>query len=159
MTHFLPWYWSSLTFSSHSTFLPSSDSWIAMCVIAVVGDAPCQCFSFGPTVTTSPGWISSMRPPQRVRMPVAPRARLEGHVRTAGTSWLAGLEQRVDASRAGEMLGRCLLRRLRTVFLDDHVPSSSVLASRLVLPGSSGASPTEAMDRNDTKKDASRVRA
>src|ERR1700730_6688656 len=61
----LPWSWSSVTFSSHSTLLPSSDSWIAMWVIVVAFDAPCQCFSFGPTVTTSPGRISSICPPQR----------------------------------------------------------------------------------------------
>src|SRR4051812_6261560 len=36
-----------------------------MWVIAVVCEAPCQCFSFGPTVTTSPGRISSIGPPQR----------------------------------------------------------------------------------------------
>ena len=28
---------------------------MAMCVIAVVGDAPCQCFSPGSIHTTSPG--------------------------------------------------------------------------------------------------------
>jgi hypothetical protein len=36
-----------------------------MWVIVVVGAAPCQCFSFGPTLTTSPGRISSIGPPQR----------------------------------------------------------------------------------------------
>jgi hypothetical protein len=38
-------YWpysSSLTLSIHSTTLPSSASAIAMCVMAVVGDAPCH---------------------------------------------------------------------------------------------------------------------
>ena len=33
---------------------------IATCVIAVVGVAPCQCFSPGENQTTSPGWISSI---------------------------------------------------------------------------------------------------
>src|SRR5437667_3555915 len=36
---------------------------MAMCVIAVVGIAPCQCFSLGANQTTSPGRISSMGPP------------------------------------------------------------------------------------------------
>src|SRR5438874_10788535 len=35
-----------------------------MCVIAVVGVAPCQCFSLGGNQTTSPGRISSIGPPQ-----------------------------------------------------------------------------------------------
>src|SRR5215218_9171669 len=39
-------YCSSVTFSIQSTALPSSASRIAMCVIAVVGEAPCQCFSW-----------------------------------------------------------------------------------------------------------------
>src|SRR5689334_16743855 len=40
-----------------------------MCVIAVVGVAPCQCFSAGANQTTSPGRISSMGPPQRWAQP------------------------------------------------------------------------------------------
>ena len=48
-------YCSSLTFSNHSTALLSSFSWMAMCVIAVAGAAPCQCFSPGAIQTTSPG--------------------------------------------------------------------------------------------------------
>src|SRR6266404_1626847 len=34
-----------------------------MCVMAVVGVAPCQCFSFGGHQTTSPGRISVFGPP------------------------------------------------------------------------------------------------
>ena len=41
------WYCASLTFSIQSTALPSSASWMAMWVMAVVGAAPCQCFSPG----------------------------------------------------------------------------------------------------------------
>jgi hypothetical protein len=41
----------------------------AMCVIAVVGDAPCQCFSPGGNQTTSPGRISSIGPSQRWASP------------------------------------------------------------------------------------------
>src|SRR5438309_1639910 len=65
-------YWpysSSLTLSIHSTTLPSSASAIAMCVMAVVGDAPCQCFSCGSNQTTSPGRISSIGPPSRCARP------------------------------------------------------------------------------------------
>jgi hypothetical protein len=40
-----------------------------MCVIAVVGTAPCQCFSPGANQTTSPGRISSTGPPQRCARP------------------------------------------------------------------------------------------
>src|SRR5439155_14929947 len=40
-----------------------------MCVIAAVGDAPCQCFSPGGNQTTSPGRISSIGPSQRCAHP------------------------------------------------------------------------------------------
>src|SRR5207248_7640641 len=42
---------------------------MAMCVMAVVGVAPCQCFSLGGNQTTSPGRISSIGPPQRCAQP------------------------------------------------------------------------------------------
>ena len=42
---------------------------MAMCVMAVVGVAPCQCFSPGGNQTTSPGRISSIGPPQRCTQP------------------------------------------------------------------------------------------
>src|SRR6185295_19106555 len=64
-----PRYCSSLTCSIQSTSLPSSCSWMAMCVIAVVADAPCQCFSPGANQITSPGRIASMGPPQRCARP------------------------------------------------------------------------------------------
>src|SRR4051794_2111552 len=41
-----------------------------MCVIAVVGEAPCQCFSPGGNQITSPGRISSTGPPHRCAQPV-----------------------------------------------------------------------------------------
>src|SRR5438552_12229815 len=56
------WYCSSLTFSIQSTVLPLRCSRMAMCVMAVVGVAPCQCFSPGGHQTTSPGRISSFGP-------------------------------------------------------------------------------------------------
>src|SRR2546425_737702 len=40
-----------------------------MCVMAVVGAAPCQCFSPGGNQITSPGRISSIAPPQRCARP------------------------------------------------------------------------------------------
>src|SRR5438876_7361539 len=42
---------------------------MAICVIAVVGVAPCQCFSLGANQTTSPGRISSVGPYQRCAQP------------------------------------------------------------------------------------------
>src|ERR1019366_2730236 len=62
-------YCSSLTCSIQSAALPSSCSWMAIWVIAVVGVAPCQCFSEGGIQTTSPGRISSTGPPQRCTLP------------------------------------------------------------------------------------------
>ena len=64
-----PPYWSSLTCSSQLTTLPSSCSWMAIWVMAVVAEAPCQCFSPGGNQTTSPGRISSIGPPQRRARP------------------------------------------------------------------------------------------
>src|SRR3989454_6637771 len=63
------WYCASLTFSIQSTALPLSCSCTAMCVTAVVGAAPCQCFSPGGIQITSPGRISSIGPPQRCARP------------------------------------------------------------------------------------------
>src|SRR2546428_9213410 len=40
-----------------------------MCVIALSGVAPCQCFSPGGHETTSPGWISSAGPPELCTKP------------------------------------------------------------------------------------------
>ena len=42
---------------------------MAMWVMAVVGVAPCQCFSPGANQTTSPGRISSTGPPSRCTQP------------------------------------------------------------------------------------------
>src|SRR6266478_3494295 len=42
---------------------------MAMCVIAVAGAAPCQCFSLGANEITSPGRISSTGPPSRCARP------------------------------------------------------------------------------------------
>ena len=42
---------------------------MAMWVMAVVGEAPCQCFSPGANQTMSPGRISSIGPPSRWAKP------------------------------------------------------------------------------------------
>src|SRR5947208_5312369 len=42
---------------------------MAMCVMAVVDVAPCQCFSPGGNQTTSPGRISSIGPPSHCAQP------------------------------------------------------------------------------------------
>src|ERR1041385_1252890 len=42
---------------------------MAMCVIALVGIAPCQCFSLGGNHTTSPVRISSIGPPSHCAHP------------------------------------------------------------------------------------------
>src|SRR3989440_2829320 len=42
---------------------------MAMCIMAVVAVAPCQCFSPGENQITSPGPISSIGPPQRCTRP------------------------------------------------------------------------------------------
>jgi hypothetical protein len=62
-------YCSSLTCSIQSTTLPSSRSWMAIWVIAVVAVAPCQCFSSGENQTTSPGRTTSTGPPSRWTQP------------------------------------------------------------------------------------------
>ncbi|AAF84576.1 hypothetical protein XF_1767 [Xylella fastidiosa 9a5c] len=48
-------YCSSVTFSIHVTFLPSTVPVTARCVIAVPDAAPCQCLTPGGHQTTSPG--------------------------------------------------------------------------------------------------------
>jgi hypothetical protein len=54
---------SSVTFCSQLTLLPSSASWMAICVIAVVGVAPCQCLCPGGHQITSPARISTIGSP------------------------------------------------------------------------------------------------
>src|SRR5580693_3202494 len=67
--HLFARYCSAVTFSSQSTALPSSFSTIAICDIAVVAVAPCQCFLPGGHQTTSPGRISSLGSPQHCVQP------------------------------------------------------------------------------------------
>jgi len=88
---------------------------MAICVMAVVGAAPCQCFSPGENQMTSPGRISSMgrpalrpsaarchneRLPERVRMQAV---RAPGSKVTWAPTTRAGsrrVKQHIDAHRA-----------------------------------------------------------
>src|SRR5437667_12008669 len=101
-----------------------------MCVRAVVGAAPCQCFSPGGIQITSPGRISSIGPPQRCARPapavtirvwpsgwvchavLAPGSNVTLAPDTRAGSEGGGLEQRVDAHRAGEPLSASNARGL-----------------------------------------------
>src|SRR6478609_979592 len=76
---------------------------MAMWVIAVVGDAPCQCFSPGSNQTTSPGLIFSTGPPSRCTRPdpavtirTCPRGWVCQAVRAPGSNVTA-----LPAARAG----------------------------------------------------------
>jgi len=83
---------------------------MAMCVMAVVAVAPCQCFSPGGIQITSPGRISSIVPPhaargrrppsrlglaQRMRVPGGPSAGLKRDTGTGHACWIGGREKRV----------------------------------------------------------------
>ena len=110
---------------------------MAMCVIAVVGAAPCQCFSPGRNQTTSPGRISSIWTAP-VAAPVRSRRHDQGLAQRMRCAMLTGagsnvtlapttragcirLEQRIDPHRARKLLGRsfaegCEPLRLMSIF-------------------------------------------
>src|SRR5919107_377031 len=97
------WYCSSETCSIQSTGEPLSFSWMAIWLMAVVGDAPCQCFSPGSNQTTSPGRSASIGPPSRwarpkpaVTMSAWPRGCVCHAVRAPGSKVTA-----LPAARAG----------------------------------------------------------
>jgi hypothetical protein len=112
---------------------------MAMCVMAVVEVAPCQCFSPGAIQTMSPGLISSIGPPyrctqprpdvtdqslsERMGMPGRARTRLEGDSRTADPRRLVASERGVDSHSAGEIFSRSWRGRLRAAFPNIHVHS------------------------------------
>src|SRR5437660_1717030 len=89
---------------------------MAMCVMAVVAAAPCQCFSPGGIQITSPGRISSIGPPQRCARPapavtirVWPSAWVCQAVRAPGSNVTLA-----PSTRAGEQL----IARLRPALGD-----------------------------------------
>src|SRR6266566_2551107 len=101
---------------------------MAMYVTAVVGVAPCQCFSAGSNQITSPGRMSSIGPPQRwtrpqpavtirvwrslVAVPCGPSAGLECDTDADRACRIGCLEQGISAYRAGKILGRSFPGRL-----------------------------------------------
>src|SRR2546426_11310122 len=109
---------------------------MAMCVMAVVGEAPCQCFSPGENQITSPGRISSIGSPHRCTRPapnttikVCPRGCVCHAVRAPGSNVTlapaaragsGGLKQRIDPHGPGEPVGWALARGLRTGAFDVH---------------------------------------
>src|SRR5437879_11670838 len=113
---------------------------MAMCVIAVVAFAPCQCFSPGLIETTSPGRISSIRPPQlyqaaagchdrglaqRVGMPSCPSARLKRNTGPNCMCRVLWLEQWVNPYGASKILSRSFTGRLGANSLDLHLLETS----------------------------------
>jgi hypothetical protein len=110
----------SLTCSIQSTTFPSSFSWMAMWVMAVVGVAPCQCFSPGENQTTSPGpdlldrSAFALSPAaarrddegltERMRVPCGTCTRLEGNAGALNQRRIGRLKKRIDPHRAREPL-------------------------------------------------------
>ena len=139
-------YCSSLTFSIQSTFLPLRNSVTAICVIAVVGAAPCQCFSPGRKPddiarTDFFDWPAfGLRPAkagrddeglaERMGVPRGTGARLEGDVTAAHTRWVANLEHRVHADGAGKIGFGSFAGRPRSVAFDIHCLSPLCLRHR-----------------------------
>ena len=109
---------------------------MAMCVIAVVAVAPCQCFSPGSNQTTSPGRICSTVPPlslhpsasvgddQRLTewmsMPRGTSAGLERHNPASDPRRCISLEPRIDSHRSGKPIRRSLCGGLRSYPCDFH---------------------------------------
>lgn len=114
---------------------------MAMCVMAAVGEAPCQCFSPGANQTISPGRRSSTGPfplrttgprhdkkclPERVGVPGCARARLEGDRSATNAGRSRSGERRVNSHRASEIVGRAFGRGLGSVALDIQCRTLSV---------------------------------
>src|SRR2546430_4293065 len=125
---------------------------MAMCVMAVVGVAPCQCFSPGANQITSPGRISSTGPSQRCAHPrpdvtinVWPNGWVCQAVRAPGSNVTLALRTRAGSGAsnsgsmrtvpvnqsAGPLLELCEPDLFISIF---DLPSS--IFSQLVAPGS-----------------------
>jgi hypothetical protein len=101
---------------------------MAMCVIAVVGAAPCQCFLTGrepydvarlygfdrtaPTLCAARSGGDDQRLSQRMGVPRGSGSRLEGDMGADGAGGVRRLEQRIDAYSSREVLRRSLPRGL-----------------------------------------------
>src|SRR6185295_12121280 len=101
---------------------------MAMCVMAVVFVAPCQCFSFGGHQTMSPGRISVFAPPSLCTHPhpdvtirvcpsgwVCHAERAPGSKVTLAPACACGIgrfKQGIDAYRAGKIFCRAFTGRL-----------------------------------------------
>src|SRR5205085_6799445 len=68
---------------------------------------------------------------ERMRMPRRPRAGLEDDARADGAPGIGGLEHRIEAHRAREVLGRSFTGRLRPRPLDLHRIARSLRAQRV----------------------------
>src|ERR1700759_2360097 len=89
-----------------------------MCVIAVVGAAPCQCFSLGGIHTTSPGRISSIGPSARCTQPqpavtikVCPSGCVCHAVRAPGSNVTLAPETRAGSDVSNSMSTRLGLQQ------------------------------------------------
>ena len=101
---------------------------MAICVMAVVGEAPCQCLTCGGHQITSPALIVLYRAspclcpanasghdqvlPCRVHVPGGSGPWLEGDIRTGNVRRIIGRKQRVDTDMAGKKFGRPFRGRL-----------------------------------------------
>jgi hypothetical protein len=107
---------------SQSTFLPLSDSWTAICVIAVVGVAPCQRFKPGGNQTRSPARTSSTGPlstggddqnlDERMAVPRGSGTRFEGNLARANAraglrAWNSGSIRTVPEILCLMVASRC----------------------------------------------------
>src|SRR6476646_9803587 len=122
-----------------------------MCDMAVVGAAPCQCFSPGSNQTTSTGRISSIGPPSRCTRPqpnvtisVCPSGCVCHAVRAPGSNVTA-----LPAARAGALAAN--RGSIRTVpvnqsagpFAEGREPLRLISIISLLGPGSILAKPLE----------------
>jgi len=87
-----------------------------------------------PSLVKPAAELDDQRLSERVRVPVAARARLEGHIRAASAPGRARLEQRIDLDVPREVLCRALGRWSCTVSAEFHVISGSVLLADSLSP-------------------------